>query len=115
MGLMSDPGKRARHLYEVAAGMDIKTASVTSVHDAFARRLQELNRRELLAGGTSDIQYHDPVDILKHCLALAAGMHSVGHCPPMDLVIALGAQVTALALSVARVEDGRFETGNDAA
>jgi hypothetical protein len=31
------------------------------------------------------------------------------------LVDAIGAQATALAMSVARVEDGRFETGPDAA
>jgi hypothetical protein len=95
--------------------MDITVASVHSIHEAFARRLTELNRQELLAGGTADIQFRDPVDILRHCLALAAGMHSAGHCPPMDLVIALGAQVTALGLSVARVEDMRIDLGDDAA
>ena len=112
---MADPGKRARHLYGVAAGMNPAVVSVRSVHEAFTRRLTEYNRTHLLAGGTGDIQLQDPRDILTHALALAAGMHSTGHTPPMDLVEALGAQVTALAMSVARVEDGRFDTGNDAA
>jgi hypothetical protein len=110
-----DPGKRARHLHQVAADMDPSTVSVRSVHDAFTRKLTDLNRRQLLAGGTSDVQLQDPRDILRHLLALVAGVHSTGLVPPMDLVDAIGAQATALAMSVARVEDLRIDLGDDAA
>lgn len=106
----ADPGKRARHLHQVAANMDVHHATVTSIHDAYARRLTEYNRTHLLAGGTGDVQNQDPRDILVHVLALAAGMNSTGQVPSMSLVEALGAQVLALGLSVARVEDGRFDT-----
>src|SRR3954467_10183099 len=110
-----DPGKRARHLHEVAAGMNPAVVSVCSVHEAFTRKLTDLNRRHMLAGGTTDVQLQDPRDIVRHLLALVAGVHSTGQVPPMDLVDAIGAQATALAMSVALVEDGRFETGPDAA
>lgn len=110
-----DPGKRARHLHQVAAGMDMSAVSVNSVHEAFARKLTDLNRRHMLAGGTSDVQLRDPRDIVTHLLQLVAGVHSTGQVPPMDLVLAIGAQATALGMSVARVEDGRFDTGDPAA
>lgn len=86
------------------------------VMHAFARKLGDLNRTELLAGGTGDIQVTlDPRDILTHALALCAGMKSAGVVPPMGLVEALGAQVLALALAVRRVEELRVDTGDDAA
>lgn len=111
----TDPGKRARHLHEVAASMDMRHATVASIHDAYARRLTEYNRTHLLAGGAGDVQNQDPRDMLTHVLALAAGMHSTGQVPSMSLVEALGAQVLALGLAVARVEDGRFDSGGNAA
>lgn len=111
----SDPGKRARHLHQVAAGMNPAVVSINSVHEAFTRKLTDLNRRQLLAGGACDIQLQDPRDIVRHLLALVAGVHSTGAIPSMGLVDAIGAQATALAMSVARVEDGRFDTGGDAA
>lgn len=87
-------------------------ATQASVFQAFARKLNEFNDQQVRSGLVVPA-LQDPRDVLKHVLALAAGMHSTGEVPPMGLVDALGAQVIALGMSVARVEDGRLETGGD--
>lgn len=92
--------------------MNPAAVTIASIHGAFARKLADLNRRHLLAGGTGDIQAQDPRDISAQIQALAS--HLACHGPHMDTVEALGAQITALALAVARVEDSRFDLGDAA-
>lgn len=92
------------------------TPLVTSqtILDAFVRKLADLNRRNLLAGATTDVQNTDPRDIAVHAHALAEGLVIGGTVPAMEKVAELGAQVLALALAVARHEDQRPELGDAA-
>lgn len=80
--------------------------TTSTILDAFARKLSDINRRHLLSGGSSDIQTQDPRALLKLVESMCSACRSsTSRVLPMDQAEALGAHVLALALSIARVED----------
>lgn len=85
--------------------------TITTVHQAFARRLTKYNDTQTRMGLPVPA-LQDPRDISAQIQALAS--HLACHGARMDTVEALGAQVTALALAVTRVEDSRIELGDAA-
>lgn len=88
-------------------------ATQASVFQSFARKLNAFNDQQVRANLPVPA-LQDPRDVLTHVLALAAGMKSTGEVPPMSLVDALGAQVIALGMSVARSEELDPSTGDAA-
>lgn len=108
---MSDVGDQAQRLHSEAARMDPAMVTVASVHQAFSRRLTAYNDTQTRLGLPVPAP-QDPRDISAQVQALASHLACWG--PGMDTVEALGAQVTALALAVARVEDARADLGTAA-
>lgn len=104
-------GDHARDLHDQAARMDPREVTIRSVHEAFSRRLTEYNDAQVRMG-LPVLALSDPRDVATHVLALASHVVMVG--PSMDGAEALGAQVTALCLAVARAEDSRLELGDAA-
>lgn len=103
--------EHASELHADAARMNQAAVTIASVHEAFSRRLTDYNDAQVRMGLPVPA-LQDPRDIVGHVIALAQQIAHTG--PRMDTVEALGAQITALALAVARVEDQQFELGDAA-
>lgn len=108
---MTDTGDLARRLHDEAARMDPRVVTVATVHHAFSRRLNDYNDAQVRMGLPVPA-LQDPRDLIGHIQALASQIAYIGGS--MSTAEALGAQVTALCLSIARSEDARLDLGDAA-
>jgi hypothetical protein len=104
--------RKAEEWHDKSAGWDPRAVTTRSVLDAFARTLQAFDDAQVRMG-LPVLSLQDPRDIIGHVHGLSSQMTHVG--PSMGSVEALGAQVLALALALARAEDSRLDLGGDAA
>lgn len=110
---MTDNLHDGSRTYIPHAGMPRVTTQM--VLDGFARKLADLNRRNMLKGATGDFQTtEDPRDLLKRIESMCAVARMSGDVPSMNQAEAVGAFALALALSVARVEDQAPHLGDAA-
>lgn len=112
---MTDLGDHARDLHAEALAWHARPdVTVTTLQQAYAGKLTDLNRRHLLNGGIGDLQLQDPRDLVARLETMCGAIIVMGGQPRMDQADALGAYALALGLSIARAEDQRAELGNAA-
>jgi hypothetical protein len=93
------------------------TVTVSSILDRFARKLTELNDRNMRLAG-QELAQEDPRDIAAQIFALAHNMEvfaSWGEGGGGPFAEAIGAQAIAFLLARARVDDSRVDLGGEAA
>lgn len=113
-GAVTDLGDHASDLHADALDWTPPAVTVTTLQQAYAGKLTDLNRRHLLNGGTSDLQLQDPRDLVARLESMCAAIRTLTGQPRMDQADAIGAYALALGLSIARVEDQRLELGDAA-